>query len=143
MKQRIHIRFTQRFHRGNHKAHLPVANEGNSRTTSEASFRTLLEYLRLSTSSSKSSSKSSMSSTVSSLRCEELRDWDIDKLAGSSACSPSRGSEIERLENTGVGTTTGIHGGVLRGGEPEDSGFVTRKNSSVTPALFLRRNNKR
>lgn len=43
---------------------------------------------------------------------------------------------MERLDKIGVATTSGTSGGSLRGGEPEDSGCVTRKNSSADPALF-------
>lgn len=44
---------------------------------------------------------------------------------------------MERLDKIGVDTTSETSGGGLRGGEPEDSALVTRKNSSVEPALFF------
>nr|GMD65387.1 hypothetical protein Iba_chr12cCG4910 [Ipomoea batatas]GMD71921.1 hypothetical protein Iba_chr12fCG3560 [Ipomoea batatas] len=104
---------------------LPVANEGSPGTRSVASFRTLLEYLRLST-SSRSSSKSSMGDCSST---------DIE----------SRGSSVERVGKIGRGVATGTGGGALLGGEPDDSGFVAKKNSVVEPALFFKNksNNKK
>lgn len=78
-----------------------------------------------------------MSSTVSSLACEVLRDCDFDMLRDSSIGSLSIGSEMERLDKIGVAPTSGTSGGGLRGGEPDDSGAVTRKNSSAEPALFF------
>lgn len=78
-----------------------------------------------------------MSSSVNSLWCEELRDWDFDRLGSSSSCSLSRGSETARLDKIGVGTIMGADGGGLRGGGPEDSGSVARKKSSEEPALLF------
>lgn len=38
----------------------------------------------------------------------------------------------------GDGAKTGIGGGALCGGDPEDSEFVTKKNSSVEPVFWKR-----
>lgn len=69
----------------------------------------------------------------------ELRDCDLDKLDSSSACVELRDRDVDRFDKMGNGTTTGMDGGALLGGEPEDSRFVAKKNSSTEPALFFSR----
>jgi len=38
-----------------------------------------------------------------------------------------------------IGVETGIGGGTRVGADPEDSGFVTKKNSSLDPILACKR----
>lgn len=85
-----------------------------------------------------SSSKSSMSSTVSSFSWVELNDSDLDT-ADTSGDDANIGGGVEMGIVGGVEKGTG--GGALFGGEPEDSGFVTKKNSSADPPLFWNRQN--
>nr|GMD59621.1 hypothetical protein Iba_chr12aCG3240 [Ipomoea batatas]GMD67592.1 hypothetical protein Iba_chr12dCG1000 [Ipomoea batatas] len=63
----------------------------------------------------------------------------------SSTDMESRGSSVERVGKIGRGVATGTGGGALLGGEPDDSGFVAKKNSVVAPALFFKNksNNKK
>ena len=46
-------------------------------------------------------------------------------------------SDFDRFDRMGDGAKAGAGGGALFGGEPEDSGFVAKKNSSTEPALFF------
>lgn len=124
---------------------LPVANGGKLGTSSAASLMFRLETLKLLASSkSSSSSKSSISSTVSSWTCWELNDSDLVTvdLTGEDAKSGtgdgSRGADEDKKERMGGDVKAGTHGGALLGGEPEDSVFVTKKNSSVVPVLFYK-----
>lgn len=99
---------------------LPVANKGNRGEISPTSLGCRLEFLRLSTSSSSSSSsKSSISSTVNS--------W---------SCGGSNDSGCDTFDTIHDDVATGIEGGARLGGDPEDSGFVTKKNSFSGPILL-------
>lgn len=81
----------------------------------------------------------------------ELRDTDFDTLdimgeAAKGGIGDVSKSEIGDDAKTGAGdgvrigiddgAEAGIGGGALFGGEPEDSGFVTKKNSFAEPVLF-------
>lgn len=63
----------------------------------------------------------------------ELNDSDLDT-ADTSGDDANIGGGVEMGIVGGVEKGTG--GGALFGGEPEDSGFVTKKNSSADPPLF-------
>lgn len=77
-----------------------------------------------------------MSSTVSSLSCVELKDSDLDA-ADTIGDGAKAGGGV--VTGTGGGVKTVMGGGALLGGEPEDWGFVTKKNSSAEPPLFWKR----
>lgn len=79
-----------------------------------------------------------MSSTVSSWSFVEFRDCDFDRLDNSSSWFESRDKDVDRFGKIGSDSTVGTGGGALLGGEPEDSRFVARKNSSAEPALFFK-----
>jgi hypothetical protein len=100
-----------------------VEKEGNFTARSEASFNVLLALRPSTMEVSSSSSKSSMSSTVSSLSCAESKDSDLDILE-----AIGDGGKTEGGVETAIGGTAeiGTGGGALLGGEPEDSGSVTK-----------------
>jgi len=116
---------------------LPVEKEGNLGTRSAASFGLRLDILTLSTTSrSSSSSKSSMSSTVNSrTSLESVNSWTSVELKDSDFATLAKDTTGDGAK-TGFGTEIGAGGGALFGGEPEVSGFVTKKNSSTEPVLF-------
>lgn len=93
-----------------------------------------------------------MSSTVSSWTCAELKDsWTCAELKDSDLDTFDKaGDEAKSLGGERIGAVatsvagvktggevnSGTGGGALFGGEPEDSGFVTKKNSPIDPVLF-------
>lgn len=99
-----------------------MEKEGNFTARSEASFNVLLA-LRPTVEISSSSSKSSMSSTVNSLSCAESRDSDLDRLEAIEDGGKAWGGVETAIGGTAV---IGTGGGGLLGGEPEDSGSVTK-----------------
>lgn len=100
-----------------------MEKEGNFTARSEASFNVRLALTFSTIEASSSSSKSSMSSTVSSLSCVESIDSDLDTLEAIG----DEGKEGGGAETAILGTAEiGIGGGGLLGGEPEDSGSVTK-----------------
>lgn len=90
-----------------------------------------------------------MSSTVSSRTCGELKDSaldTLDKTGDGATLGTGDGTEgigDDMKEEIAGAVKAGTCGGTLLGGEPEDSGFVTRKNSSLEPVLFYKRKKKK
>jgi len=100
----------------------PVEKAGNFTARSEASLRVLEALTPSTTEATSSSSKSSMSSTVSSFSWVVSKDSDLDTLD-----RIGDGGKTEGMETATGGTAeTGTVGGGLLGGEPEDSGSVTK-----------------
>lgn len=99
-----------------------MEKEGNFTARSEASLRVRLALKPSMTEASSSSSKSSMSSTVSSFSWVVSKDSDLDRLDTIGDGGKTWGVATA----TGDTVETGTVGGGLLGGEPEDSGSVTK-----------------